>query len=72
MYTSNRIDLILHNHRNQKENALQLCESLSTDRIIYKAKFIFILLAKEASHSSPTICGDDSRDYDGVEDEFKC
>ena len=46
MYTSNRIDLILHNHRNQKENALQLCESLSTDRIIYKAKFIFIICSE--------------------------
>ena len=46
MYTSNRIDLILHNHRNQKENALQLCESLSTDRIIYKVKFIFIICSE--------------------------
>jgi hypothetical protein len=43
MYTSNRIDLILHNHRNKKEHDLQLCESFSPDRIIYKAMFIYII-----------------------------
>ena len=37
---------VIVGYRNKKEHALQLCESLSTDRIIYKAKYIFIIFSE--------------------------